>query len=133
MGSLSPTTLQLCFGLFGIVSVIVALAALNYRDSWGCVIFQWARRQREPDTVCMFLLMVIDEPARTDHILDHELPTIPPAPETTQRIEPDLEPGIISEPLPPAQFISTAVFGTTPSTTASTPVEPRRTPSTYPD
>jgi hypothetical protein len=100
---LVSNSLQLCFGLVGIVAVIVALAALNYRDSWGCVIFRWARRQREPDIVCMFLLTVIDEPARTDHILDHELPITLPAPETIQRIEPDLEQGIISDPLPPAE------------------------------
>lgn len=43
MSSSSNSTevaLQICFGIFSIVGIIVALAGLHHRDSLGCVLFR---------------------------------------------------------------------------------------------
>lgn len=33
-------TLQICFGVFGIIGTLVAVASLHYRESLGCVLFK---------------------------------------------------------------------------------------------
>ena len=37
-------TLQICFGIFGIVGILVALAGLHHRDSLGCMLCRRFRR-----------------------------------------------------------------------------------------
>lgn len=39
--------LQICFGIFGIVSTVIALASLHYRDSLGCILFNRSQRPSE--------------------------------------------------------------------------------------
>lgn len=59
MASSSSNTeiaLQICFGVFGIVGIVVALAGLHYRDSLCCVVFQ--RRRKNPTAACMHSLSV---------------------------------------------------------------------------
>ena len=59
--------LQLCFGIFSVVGIIVALAGLHYRDSLCCVVFH--RRRKNPTTACMHNLSVTGTNTRTNETL----------------------------------------------------------------
>ena len=43
----SDVTLQLTFGIFGVVATFITLAGLHYRDAWGCVLLRRLRRPRD--------------------------------------------------------------------------------------
>ena len=44
--SSADITLQVCFGIFGVIGLLVAIAGIHHRDSLGCVLFRRLRRQR---------------------------------------------------------------------------------------
>jgi hypothetical protein len=60
-------TLQICFGVFSALGILVGLAGLHYRDSLCCVVFH---RQREnPTSACMRYLSVTGTDARANEVV----------------------------------------------------------------
>ena len=64
-------TLQIGFGIVGVLSTVITLASLHHRDSLGCMLFRQLFLRRN-DRTCMYNAIRSD-----DHLLNQaQLPTL---------------------------------------------------------